>query len=95
MFVTVAAPPAGWYEITGSYIIAGATETANNNVALNVNGAQLVALISRAGTTGGIVQFRIPQVRLDGTHTVTLSAVANAIASSVYEGSIICQELAE
>lgn len=94
-FVSATAPPAGWYEITGAYIIAGAAESANNNVALNANGVQKLALISRAGTTGGIVQYRIPQILLDGVHNVTLTAIANAAVSTVYEGSMILQEVSD
>lgn len=93
-FVTAAAPTAGWYEIQGVFVIAGAVETAQLNVALNANNAQWTAFPSGQGVNNPIT-FRVPQILLDGSHNVTLTAIANATASTKYSGNLILTQVEE
>lgn len=92
-FASLAAPRAGIYKITFEYTITGAAESNALNVRSKVNGATYLDFPS-----GGLnaVQVQIfNRVTLDGTNPVQLAAGGNnATASTVYTGTIICQQIA-
>lgn len=93
-FATLTAPPAGWYEISGTIVISGALETQPNNLEVFANNQAILKLPSSMAI-GTPIDFKIPQFQVDGTHNVSLAPVANATASTVYTGTLILQEAAD
>jgi hypothetical protein len=95
-FVTTASPPpAGWYELIGWFAITGAVETAALNVELGFNNVAAQTKFPSGMGVATVIEFRIPQILLDGTHNVALAAVAGATVSTVYTGSFVLTEVAD
>ena len=87
-------PPAGWYQVSGVFVISGAAEPQALNLQLNANNANLIKFPTGAGITG-VVPFTIPALLVNGTNQVALTAVANATASTVYTASLTLTTLAD
>lgn len=93
---TAGTPAAGVYKITIGYVITGATETAQLNVRLTLNGAAFGDFPSNmnAVTNGLMNEVVLGRVTLDGVNVVKMTAVASAVASTVYAGYINYERIA-
>jgi hypothetical protein len=92
---TLTTPAAGTYEISGTLAISGTTVVAadSHNFNLKKGATTLLTnipfgLISTTGAVGS-VPFGPVLVVLDGSTSVTVNAVGNATASSVYAAQLI------
>lgn len=92
---TLTTPAAGTYEISGTLAISGTTVVAadSHNFNLKKGSTTLLTnipfgLISTTGAAGSVA-FGPVIVALDGATSVTVNAVGNATASSVYAAQLI------
>jgi hypothetical protein len=86
-FITSAVPPAGVYKIELSYGISAAVETTAQNVRINLNAGAYLALPSTMGVAL-VVPYTVERVTLNGVNTVNITAISNAVALTVYYGSL-------
>jgi hypothetical protein len=86
--VSLAAPPAGVYDVSFGYFLSGTTEAALGNVRLRKQGVSLCGTLPSI-TGAPPVTDDVKRVTLDGTQTLNLVAIVAATAGSVYNGWII------
>lgn len=87
VIATVAAPPAGKYDITVHAWVSNAAVADEANMALNKNAAPLVSPIPH-GVNGVDVSSVYKGENLDGVNPVTVTAIAAGTAAIVYEATI-------
>lgn len=89
---SLSAIPAGTYDFYLTACISGTVaDVDKSNIAFNIAGTQKLLIISAANGTTDHVVFR---ATVGAATAVTLTAVANSTASSVYRGTIIARRVA-
>lgn len=92
---TLTTPAAGTYEITGTIAISGTTVVAADSHNFNLKKGATTLLTNipypLTGTTGSttVAPFGPVIITLDGATSVTVNAVGNATASSVYAAQLV------
>lgn len=90
---TLAAPPAGFYEIT---VLAryGGTADVIDNMELKVGATSILVLPVLPVANGSVVPIKV-LVKLDGASAVTVNAIALGGAGSVFVAHIIATKLGD
>jgi len=85
---TLAAPPAGVYDVTFAFFLSGTAETALANVRVRKGTTNIVNTLPSI-TGAAAVVVRCPRVTLDGASALSIQSIAAATAGAVYSGWII------
>lgn len=87
VIATVAAPPAGLYDIVVNASVSGAAAADTANMQLNKNAAALANPVPH-GISGGNVSTTYKREQLDGVNPVQVLAIGAGTAAIVYEATI-------